>query len=112
AFRVLRRYGMKLNPSKCAFGVRSGKFLGYMVTERGIEVNSEKVKAVQNMAPPNSINKVQQLTGRIAALSRFISRSAERSLPFFKILRKADKFEWTEKCQRAFDELKNFLAKL
>ncbi|KAI3457130.1 hypothetical protein Pfo_013793 [Paulownia fortunei] len=91
---------MKLNPSKCAFGVRSGKFLGYMVTERGIEVNSEKVKAVQ------------QLTGRIAALSRFISRSAERSLPFFKILRKADKFEWTEKCQRAFDELKNFLAKL
>ena len=69
AFRVLRRYGMKLNPSKCAFRVRSGKFLGYMVTERGIEVNPEKVKAVQNMAPPNSINKVQQLTGRIAALS-------------------------------------------
>ncbi|KAI3448580.1 hypothetical protein Pfo_005245 [Paulownia fortunei] len=102
AFRVLRRYGMKLNPSKCAFGVRSGKFL----------VNPEKVKAVQNMAPPNSINKVQQLTGRIAALSRFISRSAERSLPFFKILRKADKFEWTEECQRAFDELKNFLAEL
>ncbi|KAI3465894.1 hypothetical protein Pfo_022557 [Paulownia fortunei] len=64
------------------------------------------------MAPPNSINKVQQLTGRITALSRFISRSAERSLPFFKILRKADKFEWTEECQRAFDELKNFLAKL
>ncbi|KAI3468832.1 hypothetical protein Pfo_025495 [Paulownia fortunei] len=112
AFRVLRIYGMKLNPSKCAFGVRSGKFLGYMVIERGIEVNPEKVKAVQNMAPPNSINKVQQLTGRIAALSRFISRSTERSLPFFKILRKADKFEWTEECQRAFDKLKNFLAKL
>ncbi|KAI3453674.1 hypothetical protein Pfo_010337 [Paulownia fortunei] len=102
AFRVLARYGMKLNPFKCAFGVRFGKFLGYMVTERGIE----------NMAPPNSINKVQQLTGRIAAISRFISRSAERSLPFFKILRKADKFECTEECQRAFDELKNFLAKL
>ncbi|KAI3458805.1 hypothetical protein Pfo_015468 [Paulownia fortunei] len=100
AFGVLRRYGMKLNPSKCAFGVRSDKFLGYMVTERGIEVNPEKVKVVQNMTPPNSINKVQQLTGRIAALSRFISRSAERSLPFFKILRKANKFEWIEECQR------------
>ncbi|KAI3470756.1 hypothetical protein Pfo_027419 [Paulownia fortunei] len=99
AFRVLRRYGMKLNPSKCAFGVRSGKFLGYMEIERGIEVNPEKVKAVQNMAPPNSINKVQQLTGRIAALSRFISRSTERSLPFFKILRKADKFEWIEESE-------------
>ena len=64
------------------------------------------------MTPPNSINKVQQLTGRIAALSQFISRSAERSLPFFKILRKANKFEWIEQCQKAFDELKNFLATL
>ncbi|KAI3459553.1 hypothetical protein Pfo_016216 [Paulownia fortunei] len=100
AFGVLRRYCMKLNPSKCAFGVRSGKFLGYMVTERGIEVNPEKVKAVQ------------QLTGRIAVLSRFISRSAERSLHFFKILRKGNKFEWIEECQRAFDELENFLTEL
>ncbi|KAI3455044.1 hypothetical protein Pfo_011707 [Paulownia fortunei] len=112
AFGVLRRYGMKLNPSKCAFGIRSGKFLGYMVIERGIKVNPEKVKAVQNMTPPNSINKVQQLKGRIAILSRFISRSAERNLSFFKILRKANKFEWTEECQRAFYEIKNFLAAL
>lgn len=75
-FRTLRRYGMKLNPGKCAFGVRAGKFLGYMVKERGIEVNPDQVVAIQNMKSPRNVKEVQTLTRRIAALSRFVSRVA------------------------------------
>ncbi|KAL0402033.1 UNVERIFIED_CONTAM: hypothetical protein Slati_4233200 [Sesamum latifolium] len=103
---------MKLTPTKCAFGVRSGKFLGYLVTEKGIEVNPEKIRAIQEMKPPTNLNKVQRLVGRIAGLSWFISRSAERSLPFFKALRKTKNVTWDEECQQAFQELKTYLAQL
>ncbi|XP_074559159.1 uncharacterized protein LOC141815103 [Curcuma longa] len=89
---TLRQYGLKLNPSKCLFGVRVGKFLGYIVTEEGIEANPEKVQALAQMSPPRNLREAQKLMGRINALSRFISRSAERSLPFFKVLKKAQKF--------------------
>ncbi|XP_075521096.1 uncharacterized protein LOC142554295 [Primulina tabacum] len=111
-FSTLRSYGLKLNPQKCIFGVKSGKFLGYMVTERGIEANPEKVQAIQNMVSPQGPKDVQQLAGRIAALARFISRSAHRSLPFFRTLRKAKKFEWGPDCEKAFTELKEYLAEL
>ncbi|XP_073130885.1 uncharacterized protein [Henckelia pumila] len=111
-FSTLRNYRVKLNPEKCVFGVRGGKFLGYMVTERGIEANPEKVQAIRSMSPPRNLQEVQRLAGRIAALSRFISRSAHRSLPFFKVLRKAKKFEWDDECEKAFDDLKNYLAEL
>ncbi|KAL0395021.1 UNVERIFIED_CONTAM: hypothetical protein Slati_4468300 [Sesamum latifolium] len=83
-----------------------------MVTQRGIEANPSKIKAILDMKAPSSINEVQRLTGRIAALSRFISKSAEKSLPFFKVLRKVKNFEWDTSCQQAFEELKNYLAKL
>ncbi|CAA0839166.1 Unknown protein, partial [Striga hermonthica] len=109
---TLRRYKMKLNPAKCKFGVKSGKFLGYMVTERGIEVNPEKVRAVLEMQPPRTIKEVQILTGRLAGLSRFIARAAERSFPFFRTLRKGARFEWSSQAQEAFDKLKEFLASL
>jgi hypothetical protein len=98
---------MKLNPTKCAFGVSSGKFLGFMVSQRGIEVNPEKVKAVLDMQAPRTTKQLQQLTGRIAALNRFISRSIDKCLPFFKILRKA--FTWSEECEEAFWKLKEYL---
>ncbi|XP_073041970.1 uncharacterized protein [Primulina eburnea] len=111
-FATLRSYGLKLNPQKCTFGVKSGKFLGYMVTERGIEANPEKVKAIQSMTPPGNLQEVQKLAGRIAALSRFISRAAHRSLPFFRVLRKAKKFEWDGECTKAFEDLKTYLAEL
>ncbi|XP_073152356.1 uncharacterized protein [Henckelia pumila] len=78
-FATLRSYGIKLNPEKYVFGVRGGKFLGYMVTERGIEANPEKVQAIRSMSHPRNLQEVQRLAGRIAALSRFISRSAHRS---------------------------------
>ncbi|XP_012858055.1 PREDICTED: uncharacterized protein LOC105977295 [Erythranthe guttata] len=109
-FATLRKYKMKLNPLKCSFGVRGGKFLGYMISQRGIEANPAKIEAITSMAPPTSIKKVQQLNGCLASLNRFISRSADKALPFFKILRGGKKFEWDEACQKAFTELKSYLA--
>nr|XP_023887399.1 uncharacterized protein LOC111999501 [Quercus suber] len=107
-FETLRRYKMKLNPSKCAFGVSSGKFLGFMVSERGIEANPDKIQAILDMEPPKNIKEVQSLTGRVAALNRFVSKATDKCLPFFKILRKV--FEWTDDCQRAFQDLKQYLT--
>ncbi|XP_031107130.1 uncharacterized protein LOC116011849 [Ipomoea triloba] len=86
-----------------------GKFLGFMVTRNGIEPNTEKVKTILDMEPPRSIKEVQRLNGRLAALGRFLSKSAERSLPFFQILKKNKGFEWTPECQSAFDDLKKYL---
>ncbi|KAL0427953.1 UNVERIFIED_CONTAM: hypothetical protein Slati_2970100 [Sesamum latifolium] len=111
-FSVLRKYKLKLNPAKCAFGVQGGRFLGFMVTQRGIEANPLKIKAIIDMKAPTCLNEAQKLTGRIAALSRFTFKSAEKSLPFFKTLRKEKTFEWSTPCQLAFQELKAYLARL
>ena len=83
AFQILREYNMKLNPAKCAFGVSTGKFLGFIVNNRGIEENPDKIKVVLDMSPPLSIKEVQCLTGRIAALSQFVSRASDKYQPFF-----------------------------
>jgi hypothetical protein len=107
-FRTLRKYKMKLNPMKCAFRVSSRKFLGFMVSQRGIEANPEKVKTVLKMEAPRTTKQLQRLTGRITALNRFISRSTDKCLPFFKILRKA--FMWSEECEEAFGKLKEYLT--
>jgi hypothetical protein len=108
AFRTLKQYQMKLNPAKYAFGVSSGKFLGFMVSNRGIEANPEKVQAILDMQSPRNTNQVQQLTGKIAAINRFISRSTDKCLPFFSVLRKA--FEWSEECEKTFEQLKEYLS--
>ena len=107
-FKTLRKYQMKLNPSKCAFGVSFGKFLGFMVSQRGIEANLDKIRAILEMQPPRNIKETQGLTGRIAALNHFVSRSIDKCLPFFKVLRKA--FEWMDEWWWAFEELKVYLA--
>ena len=88
-FATLKQYQMKLNPSKCIFGVVSGKFLGFMVSQKGIEANPEKVQAIINMASPRTVKEVQKLTGRIVALNRFVSRATDKCLPFFKTLKQA-----------------------
>ncbi|XP_027158086.1 uncharacterized protein LOC113759712 [Coffea eugenioides] len=111
-FDVLRSSRMRLNPKKCTFGVRSGKFLGYMISKDGVRANPDKVKAIMDMAPPRNIKEVQRLAGRMAALSRFLSKSAVRGSPFFRALRRGPQFEWTPKCQRAFDELKAHIVRL
>ena len=88
-FTTLKQYQMKLNPAKCVFGVASGKFLGFMVSQRGIEANPKKVQAIINMTSPKTVKEVQKLTGRITALNRFISRATDKCLPFFKTLKQA-----------------------
>ena len=85
-FNILRSYHMKLNPEKCAFGVGSGKFLGFLVNQRGIEANLDKIKAILDMKSPSSTKELRRLNGKIAALNRFVSNSADKCLPFFKIL--------------------------
>ena len=88
-FNTLKQYSMKLNPAKCAFGVSSGKFLGFMVSQRGIEENPEKMRAILEMSSPKTVKEVQSLTGRVAALNRFISKATNKCFPFFKILKQA-----------------------
>ena len=85
---------MKLNPSKCAFGASLGKFLGFMVSQRGIEANLDEIQAILDMEPPKNIKEFQSLTGRVAALNRFVSKATDKRLLFFKILNKA--FKWTD----------------
>ena len=87
-FEILRKYKLRLNASKCSFGVGSGKFLGYMVTHRGIEVNPDQIKAINNLRSLWNPKEVQKLTGMVAALNRFISRSANRCRPFFLLINK------------------------
>ena len=107
-FDTLWSYNMKLNPSKCVFEVTAGKFLGFMVSQRGIEVNPEKVWAIMELEPLRTVKEVQSLNGKIAALNRFVSKETERCLPFFRTLRKS--FEWTDECQKAFEDLKKYLS--
>ena len=111
-FEVLRNYKLRLNASKCSFGVGSGKFLGYMVTHRGIEVNPDQIKAINNLRSPRNPKEVQKLIGMAAALNRFISRSADRCRPFFLLINKWKGFEWIEECAIAFQQLKDYLARL
>ena len=93
-FTNLRKANLSLNPEKCVFGVHKGKVLDCLVSTKGIEANSEKIKALKEIEEPQSVREVRKLTRRIAALSRFIPRSADQSLPFFKVLRSASKFVW------------------
>jgi len=111
-FDRLRATRTKLNPEKCVFGVSAGKLLGFLVSHRGIEANPAKIRAIRALMPPARIKDVQKLTGSLATLSHFISRLAERVLPFFKLLRKSGPFTWTEEAEQAFQELKQHLTSL
>jgi hypothetical protein len=114
-FANMREARLRLNPEKCIFGVRQGKILGYLVSHRGIEANPTKIQAMINMMhmmPPQSTRDVQRLTGRSAALNRFISKSAERSLPFLKTLHGAKDFAWGPEQAVAFASLKQHLSEL
>ena len=83
-FANLRKINLKLNPEKCVFGVPSSKLLGFFMSHRGIEANPDKIKAIEQVQAPRTVKDVRRLTGCIAALSRFICKSAERALPFFE----------------------------
>ena len=100
---------MKLNPAKCFFGVSSRKFLGFMVSQQGIEVNLEKARAILNMVSPKTVKEVQRLMGQVAALNKFVLKAIDKCLPFFKILKQA--FHWMDECEAAFQNVKEYLAK-
>ena len=87
-FEILRKHKLHFNASKCSFSVGSGKFLGYLVTHQGIEVNPNQIKAINSLQPPRNPKEVHKLTGMIAALNRFIFRSVDRCKPFFLLMNK------------------------
>ena len=107
-FDTLRFYNMKLNPSKCAFEVTARKFMGFMVSQRGIEVNPKKIQAIMELTPLKTVKEVQSLYGKVAALNGFVLRAMNKCLPFFRILKKS--FEWITGCQQAFEDLKAYLS--
>ena len=92
AFGCLRANQIKLNLEKCVFGVPRGMLLGYIVSQRGIEANPEKVSAIMRMGPIRDVKGMQRITGCLAALSRFISRLGEKALPLYRLLRKVEHF--------------------
>ena len=110
-FNLLRTYGMKLNPTKCAFEVSAGRFLRFMMTQRGIEANPSQLKAILESPVLSSRKEVQQLTGRLVALGRFISQFTNRLKPFFATIRGANRAGWNEECDRAIIQIKQYLAK-
>jgi hypothetical protein len=108
-FNSLRRYRWKLNPEKCVFRVPAGKLLGFIVSHQGIEANPAKIETIMRMEEPRSQKKVQRLTRCMEALSRFISGLGEKGLPFYKLLKKVDKFQWTAEAQEALEAFKKIL---
>ena len=108
-FGTFHSYNMKLNPSKCAFGVTAGKFLGFMVSQRGNKANPNNIRARVEMPPsPKNVREVQSLNGKVAALNRFVSRVTDKCLLFFHTLKKS--FKWTAECQQVFEDLKAYLS--
>nr|XP_023884735.1 uncharacterized protein LOC111996931 [Quercus suber] len=110
-FETLRRHKLRLNAEKCAFGVGAGKFLGYLIMSRGIEVNPDQIEAIKRLNPPSNPKEVQVLTGMLAALNRFISKFTDRCRPFYQLLKKWTGFLWNEECNKAFRDLKDYLAR-
>jgi hypothetical protein len=110
AFDCLRANRVKLNPEKCVFGVPRGMLLGYIVSQRGIEPNPNKVTTLERMGPIRDLKGVQKVLGCLATLSRFISRLGEKGLPLYRLLKKHERFSWTVEAQEALDKLKATLA--
>jgi hypothetical protein len=111
-FANLRAANLRLNPKKCVFDIHKGKVLGCLVSTKGIEANPDKIKVLIEMQDPVSVKDVQKLTGRVAALNRFIPRAAERSLPFFQVLRSSKNIQWSETQKQAFQELNDYLSNM
>ncbi|GJZ98021.1 reverse transcriptase domain-containing protein [Tanacetum coccineum] len=116
-FDNLWKVNTKLNPKKCSFGVKEGKFLGYMVTSEGIMANLKKTEVVMDMQSPKTLKELQSLSVKLVVLNRFLSRSAERALPFFETLKNIpkenkDDYRWTEDAERAFQEMKKLIMEL
>src|SRR5271156_6714973 len=106
----MQQFQLRLNPKKCAFGVQSGKLLGFIVSTKGIEVDPAKVKAILEMTPPRNISQMRTLQGCLQSIRRFMSQLADKAQPFTKLLHKGVTFNWDEHCEARFRELKAYLA--
>jgi hypothetical protein len=109
-FERLRKHKLKMNPMKCAFGVSSGKFLGFVVTKRGIEIDPTKIKTIVNMPQPTNLHELKSLQGHLAYIRRFISNLSGRCKPFSRLMKKGVPFQWDQACQNAFDDIKKYLT--
>lgn len=109
-FGILQRDRLRLNASKCNFGVNLGKFLGQMVSRRGIVANPYQIAALLDLVELRNAKQVQRLTGMIVALGQFISRSVDKCKPFFRLLGKMRKFLWDDDCSSAFQGIKRYLS--
>ena len=109
-FTTIAKYRLKLNLDKCVFGVEADKFLWFLLTERGIEANLEKSVAIITMHSPISVKEVEQLTGRMTALSKFVSAVGDKGHPYFQCLKRNSRFVWTKECEESFLKLKEYLA--
>ncbi|KAI5324809.1 hypothetical protein L3X38_033882 [Prunus dulcis] len=108
---LANQYKMRINPTKCAFGVASSEFLGFMISQRGIEANPKKIQAILDMTLPKTVKDIQSLTGLVAALTRFISKATDRWAPFFKALKGSKRsITWTAECDKVFSELKKYMG--
>ncbi|XP_057962379.1 uncharacterized protein LOC131153951 [Malania oleifera] len=108
-FERLQKCQLKLNPEKCTFGATSGKLLGFIVSEKGIEVDPDKVKAIREMPSPKSEKEVRSFLGRLNYIARFISQLTTTCEPIFKLLRKNNPKKWNQECQLAFEKIKEYL---
>src|ERR1044072_4845688 len=109
AFSHMRKHNMRLNPEKCSFGIQRGKFLGFMITSRGIGANPDKFREILDMKSPASVKDVQRLTGKMAGLSRFLPNCSQKAAPFFACLKKDAQYEWTPECDRLLIDIKHSL---
>ena len=109
-FEQTQKYNMRINPEKCTFRVQAGKFLGFYIIERGIEENPNKCQAFTKLPTPHCKKCIQTLNDMLTALSRFVAKSAQPALPFFKLLWKETKLEWTDECEAALKHLKETLS--
>jgi hypothetical protein len=110
-FDRLRKYKLKLNPNKCVFGAQTGKLLGHIISQKGIQMDPDKAKAILEMPPPTTEKQVRSLLGRLQYISRFIARLTPICEPIFRLLKKNAVIDWNEDCQKAFDHVKQLLTK-
>nr|KYP38447.1 Transposon Ty3-G Gag-Pol polyprotein [Cajanus cajan] len=109
-FQALRQHQMRLNPEKCVFGVSGGKFLGFMLSSRGIEANPDKCQAILDMKSPGTLKEIQKLVGRLTSLSRFLPCLAEIAKPILLLLKKTERVKWTQKCEESFRQFMERLS--
>ena len=110
-FNRLREHSLRLNPLKCAFMVSSGKFLGFVIRHRGIEIDPSKIKAIMELPLPRNLKQFRGLQGRLAYIRRFIANLSGKIRPFTRLTKKDVPFDWDAACQQAFEDIKRYLLK-